>query len=261
MNKKAGEIGIRKKYTSLTLLSLITLSIFIGFTSATQHSGLGSAAEAGAEAGEFANAVGEALGQFFLGLVGQTFFSDTGVLTNLFLAVLLGMVVYSVLKMTGIFGASKTITWIASIAVTVLSLIAIPDGFLSAIVVQYGVMGATLLSIIPLLIIFTFTLKVENLLVARLTWVFYVFYYFGIFAFKAWETFREAGYIFSLALIPYLVSIAVGIVAYVILKPLRHWVATGEIEAKEEKLLENVEKRKLNREIALEHEKNVADAQ
>ena len=63
--------------------------------------------------------------------------------------------------------------------VTVLSVVLTPDDLLSAVLTNYGALGSAILTIIPLLIILIFTVRIQSALVGRVLWMFYALYYFG----------------------------------------------------------------------------------
>jgi hypothetical protein len=126
-----------------------------------------------------ADEIGFTISSFFVGFVKG--FGEIGKDPNLFIllfAILLAMIVYSVIEV--IFKTNSFTRWVATAAITGLGVFAIPANFLEIITTQYGVMGATILTAIPFAIVAFFTMKAENELVSKATWVFFVMYYFSI---------------------------------------------------------------------------------
>jgi hypothetical protein len=102
---------------------------------------------------------------------------ENNFITQALFGVLLAMIVYTVLQP---FLENKYITWVATGAVTILAIIAFPEGIIEAIRTQYGIMGATILSIIPFAVIFMFTVRLDSALLAKIVWIVYTMYYFVI---------------------------------------------------------------------------------
>ena len=105
-------------------------------------------------------------------------FSNNQLLTRVFFAALIFMIIYSVVAM--IFSKNKFLVFAVSIIVTIISMLALPDTFLETIRTSYGAMGAALLSLIPFLIILVFTVKIPSLIAARILWIFFCIYYFAL---------------------------------------------------------------------------------
>jgi len=90
-------------------------------------------------------------------------------------AILLGMIIYTVIS-TFFTGSSKFIKWGITIATTAIAMIGIPTELYNALEIQYGAMGSAILAVIPFVIILFFTMKVGSLLIARVTWLFFILY-------------------------------------------------------------------------------------
>jgi hypothetical protein len=213
------------------------LGIFLVF----MMSGVLGATGDGFEAGK--NAVSFFGG--FLNAIFAQFFGETEMLSRFFFAILLGMIIYSVIG--SIF--SKSNQWVKtgiSIAITSLALLGLPPNFLEAIRVQYGAMGATILTVIPFMIILVFSLKVKNLLFTRVTWLFYAGYYFAMYTY---EIANAGGLLNSPKAIPYMAAWVVGLFLFFGIGAIRNLLFKGEIEGIVESGMQTVEKRKVARMI------------
>lgn len=104
--------------------------------------------------------------------------------SRILLGILLWMVLFSVFRSMNIFDQSgRTALWagFAALIVTILSFMYLPSQLLSAIGVEYGALGATVLTVIPFAIAIYFTVWVSpNLAIARAIWVVFFFYYIVI---------------------------------------------------------------------------------
>jgi len=110
-------------------------------------------------------------------------FGDQEMLSRVFMAMLLGLIIFSIV--TTMFKDSGRVTkWGITLAITSLALLGIPAEFLQVIRMQYGAMGATVLTLIPFIILLAFSLKSESVLIARVTWIFYAFYYLAMYLYK-----------------------------------------------------------------------------
>lgn len=157
-------------------------------------------------------------------------------ISKLLLGALLWMIVYAVVVQ--LFNAKeRTGRWFASaiaLIITLLAFIALPPGFVGAIVIQYGIMGATILSLIPFLIILYFSLSVtESLFVARVVWIFYIVYYLAIFGYKLSTLY--VGQAKWIDYIPYGAAVVAGLIVFFALPVIRKLVFHGELEALGEK--------------------------
>jgi len=166
----------------------------------------------------------------FVAVLLNPLFGDTQLLTRLLLAILLGLIIYDIMPL--IIGKSKkTLSLLVSVIIVILAMIAIPSNFLDAIVTQYGVMGAAILSVIPFVIILITSIRVQNALVARVLWAFYTIYYFALYFYKM--IIAKTGFI-SAETIPYLAAIIVGIIMLFIIVKVQKIIFLGEMEALKE---------------------------
>jgi hypothetical protein len=183
--------------------------------------------EVGRDIGGFFNQLGQGVVGFFsaIGIGGDV---TTDFLSKLFFAVLLGMIIYSVVS-TFFSDSGAFVQWGITGAVTFIAFFGIPAGYLEALQLSYGAMGLTILTVIPFLIMVLFTVKVKDLMIARGTWVFYVFYYFFLIIQKWW------GLAEDVSGVPYWIAFLGGIVMFFMIPYLRHWGEEGKLEALEEK--------------------------
>ncbi|MBS3088273.1 hypothetical protein J4402_00680 [Candidatus Pacearchaeota archaeon] len=162
------------------------------------------------------------------------------------LGILLWIIVYSIVVQL-FKSTTKTGTLFAfavSVIVVILTFISLPQGFVEAIVLQYGAMGAAILVTIPFIILLYFSIAVTNsLLIARLIWVFYVLYYLGIFAYKIGTLQAAAAKWFEY--IPYGISILGGIIIIITLKDIRRFWFKGKLKDIEEKGIKTADKANL----------------
>ncbi|MFA4960462.1 MAG: hypothetical protein WC548_02255 [Candidatus Pacearchaeota archaeon] len=191
------------------------------------------------------------IGGFF-----KIFFSSNSplggeLLTRIFMAILLAMFVYTAFDVF-FSGQSKYIHWGATIAATALAVIWLPGNFLEAIRVGYGAMGATILSVIPFLIIFWFSIKIQSLSVARATWIFYSFYYFALYVSTIMELKGKGGF-------PYFIAFIVGLIIFIFMKSFRRWLFKGKIEGIGEEIDKGIKVQKLYRKAARESDQVIAN--
>jgi len=181
----------------------------------------------------------------------ESLFGEKEMLSRVFFALLLGMIIYTVIE--SIFAkSSKLITWGITIIITALAMLGLPSGFLEAVRISYGAMGAAILAIIPFIIILVFSLRTRSVLLARITWIFYVIYYFALYLQKIFGV-DKAGWL-SGQTIPYLAGIVAGIAIFILLGTMRRWLFKGEIAGIKEsgekgimrgKLLKDLKKKEL----------------
>lgn len=223
----------RKLWTS-GISGLFLLSMINGVLAA-DYSGKGS---------NLAGTVVSFLGGIF-GTLLQSLNGKTEILSRVLFAVLLGMIIYTVID--SIFKKSNDwIKWGITGAVTLIALLGLPSGFLEVLRVQYGAMGATILTVIPFMIILFFSLKTDKLVVARVTWLFYAGYYFAMYTYKianagGWGSGEKA--------IPYMAAWVVGGFLFFGIGAIRGMLFKGKIddlrETAEHKIKENYNYKRL----------------
>ncbi len=168
--------------------------------------------------------------------------------STILLGILLWMVLYSVLRSSGLFregemGGGTAIAGIVALIVTILAFMYIPDNFVEAIVLNYGAMGATILTVLPTFIIIWFTLAVTtNLLLARMIWAVYIIYYISLALYKigsvSASNYVDQGIFSATNLIqisPYLIALIIGIFIFLFLRPFRQWFSKEIIKSKRER--------------------------
>ena len=182
---------------------------------------------------------------FFEALFSDTIIGDE-TLSRIFMAILLAMIVYTAI---GSFfeGTSEWITWTATIAVTVIAMLGLPSEFLISIRTTYGAMGATILSLIPFLVIFWFSVKTKNLMMAKATWVFYAVYYFALVI--------PAVFTKELAQWPYVIALGLGIFMAFFIGWVRRVAFHGELASQIEAAKTRAEVSKARKEAAEESRK------
>jgi len=178
-----------------------------------------------------------------LGTIGgalSPLFGDKEVLTRIFFAILLYMIIYSVIGM--IFKNKRTLNIIITFLITAISLLALPSSFIEAIRTQYGAMGAAILSVIPFIIMLVFTLKVSNILIGRIVWILYICYYFALYVYQIATT--NTGWL-SAESIPYFGAIVAGIAIFAMLGLMRKGLFKGKMQGIKEAGAEIVDREKL----------------
>ncbi len=157
-------------------------------------------------------------------------FGEKEIATQTLFTILLFMILYPLVSL--VFKHNKFFTFVISGAVTALVLIALPSNFLSSIRDQYGAMGATILAIIPFIIMLIFTTRIESELVGRVLWIFYALYYFTIITYSAVT--GEKVFLSS-ENIPNFIAIFGGIVLFFFMPLIRNAIFKGQLkELKEE---------------------------
>ena len=136
----------------------------------------------GSQAGAEVNRGLEQVGDFLLAVVGlPKNGSPAETLTYIFMGLVLLLFIYSVVESMGFFGKTGSQNTILSILVTIaitgLVMIALPREFFTAILPSYGAMGAAILTFIPFLMIFWFSIKTRSPLMARMVWIIYTLYH------------------------------------------------------------------------------------
>ena len=214
-----------RKVFALIFLSLILTSFFINVVVAAD------ANQNAQIAADNLKTSASAIKTFF-----STIFGGIGInipWSTLFLAILLFMIIFDIMKLFfsnlwGGWGAA-----IASFSVTALSFMLLPDNLLNAIVLQYGAMGAAIVTIIPLIIMVIFTATLRNIFLSRMLWIFYSVYYFFLYigaisGLSIGVDFTSGGGWY------YLAAIFIGIIMIFFIGPIRKLIFKGEISSIEE---------------------------
>ena len=205
-----------KRFLVLGILGLFMISMMAGVM------GEETAKEIGTALGTEARGFGEGIRAFFVGLFGD---ADSkggkGWLSKVFFAVLLGMIIYTTIS--SFFPGSNFIQWGITIAITTIAMIGIPPGYLEALMVSYGAMGLTILTVIPFLVMVIFTVKVKDLMIAKGTWAFYVFYYFFLIIGQWWNVRVANTVATAVSTAPYWIAFLGGIAMFFTIPYVRHW--------------------------------------
>ena len=210
---------------SLIFLSLIVVSVYAQETSELQQ----KAADAAQNVAEGAGSGAKTLLNSLL----NPLFSDKEILTRVFFAILLFMIIYQIVDI--VFGKKRWATWLIAGIITLLALIWMPVNFIDAIKLEYGAMGAAILSVIPFLILLVFTVRIGSLLAGRIVWIFFVIYYFALYLYEIImkSTGGWTGWL-SAETIPYLGAIIAGLIIFFLLGSIRKALFYGEIGALKE---------------------------
>ncbi|MGV8130820.1 MAG: hypothetical protein ACP5N7_01835 [Candidatus Pacearchaeota archaeon] len=151
-------------------------------------------------------------------------FSTREIATKFLMGILFFMVLYTTVDI--VFKKNWLFTSAITLVVTILSIVWIPDDFISVVRDQYGVLGITILTILPLIIILVFTVRVQSALVGQTLWVFYALYYFGLLIYK---TITGPQAFLSTTNIPYFVAIIGGVVMFLFIPAIRQAIFKGEL--------------------------------
>ena len=178
--------------------------------------------------------VGTFMRSFAESLLNPIFAGENALGMRLMLAVLLFLIIWTL--MPNIIGEDyRIIGFVLSLIITSLAIMAIPPTFLNAIAIQYGLMGATILSIIPFAIILIFSIRIQNALIARVIWLFYTMYYF---AFYLYAIFNQPGsgmwYWVTTETIPYVGAIIAGLIMFIFIVPIRKIIFQADLSALKE---------------------------
>jgi hypothetical protein len=173
-------------------------------------------------------------------------------LTSILLGILLWIVLYSIVKQVFSFsdGAGGWAAAGVSLIIVILTFVYIPEQLIEVIALQYTALGATILTIIPFILLLYFTVMVsKSRLVAKIIWIFYIIYYTSIFIYTifnqpAQETPWTIGNIFAGG------AVLAGIIMFTWLGWFRKKAFEEQISAKEELALRGVRLREVNRKAA-----------
>jgi hypothetical protein len=149
-----------------------------------------------------------------------------GSMSEFLFFVLLAMIIYTIIS-SFFSDTNKYIKWVITLSISTLSVIGMPEGYLDSVLVSYGAMGLTILTIIPLFIVLLFSVKVKSLLLARATWAFYAVYYVAVVISGLIKT-GVSGFI-------HWVAVAVGVAMFFFVPYLRNIFDKGELDKDLEK--------------------------
>jgi len=226
---------LSKRILAILVLSILSVSFFAAFATPVFAQDIEFTTEGAAESGK---AAGTWVANVFHGLLNPIYGAESAWGTRALLAVLLFLVIFYTIPF--IIGKDhKLIGFLITLVVTALAIIAIPEEFYNAIITQYGAMGATILSVIPFAIIFMVSVLVQNLIIARVIWLFYVVYYFSLYLFLLSNVFIEQGkwVLVSTKIpesIPYIGAIIVGLIMFFYIVKIREMVFQGQMEGLKE---------------------------
>ena len=229
-----------KDFLGLFLLGILFLSVFLGsvdFVSAASHGSDG------------------AFKQIWDSLFGNVFNFDTGEegeffgqsYEKLLLVFLLVMLVYSVMEQLKL-SENQGINWAISFAVGVLGFIAVKDETIDLILTNYTALGVVLTSILPLVIVLFFAIKLRqnnktNIVGILVPKVIYVL--FSIYLFFSWASYEGADQ--TLKNVYLLTFVVVFLWMAFIEKKAMKWVGKEIIHAKVDSFKDKIKKQAAKR--------------
>ena len=179
------------------------------------------------------------------------------ILLGILLWILIYSVVIKIFHYEGRWGSISA--GIISLIIVILAFLFLPGSLVESIVLQYGAMGATLLTIIPFAIFLYFSISVSrSLFIARVLWIFYIMYYIVIFAYKIVSLERGAIWYEYL---PYGGAIVAGVIVFFALPTIRKLLFKGELSSLEEKAMKDIDFRKLGRKLEREETRARTDVE
>jgi len=193
---------------------------------------------------EGAEVAGSAIAGFFHGLL-DPFYGGPSIATQILLGILLFFLYYSIIPII-VGDDNRVLAFIIVLIVTIVSIVAIPDGFFSSIMAHYGIMGATLLSVLPFIVVLLFSVKVQNTLVARVVWLFYTLYYFGVYLYLIINHFIDNGeWVWvstdTVNTLPYVIAIIAGSIMFIVIVRVQDIIFKGQMQSLENKGGQNID--------------------
>lgn len=191
-----------------------------------------------------AEVVGGGIAGFFTSILDAIQANPANLSTILF-GVLIWMVLYSVVKEMDLFNGVAFAAPVVSIILTILSFIYVPQEIFNVAGANVGALGAIIITALPILIAFYFTVRVSNKSsMARIIWVGFALYYIVILVYT-W-TYAPAGTgLFDLGPqgaegdtyngLFYLIGFLISIAMIIFIPSLREWGFELEVEEKGEK--------------------------
>jgi len=246
-----------KREFSLLIIGLFLMSVMVpmvvAFDEGVPHDGLDLPEET-PEPEEVADSITKFfdwIGRFTGALFPEGDLDGKGQFSKLLFAIILGMFVYTAVGQ--FFGDQTMVKWVATVAITLVAFIGMPEGFLETIRSSYGAMGLALLSLVPFMIIFWFTVKADSLFISRVTWIFFSIYYALLFIVSMFK-----GMLWGPVFWFRLVGLFLGVSLFFFIPSLRKLIWKGQVESIEEGIGENAEKRSVVRTATQEDFKKLA---
>ena len=223
-----------KKLSVMIILSMVFVSILSGLFLAQDEVTL---EDVGNEVKNWSTYANELFGTFFDPLYGENMWA-----TKVFLFLLLFLIGLVIIPY--ITGEKKILNFFLSIVISLLMISVIPNEFIKSIAIQYGIAGATILSVIPFVMILILSILVRSHIIARVIWFFYVVYYFTFYIYMLWNLSYEKGNVilYTGEFLPYLAAIIAGILCFAFIGKLREIVFQGKLKALEETGLRIIER-------------------
>ncbi len=177
------------------------------------------------------------IGNLF-GMVASPITGNTGMFSKFLMFILLGMIIYSIIA-TMFKGSHWFLRSTITISITLLAMIGISNTFLKIITAQYGAMGSAILTVIPFIIILFFSVEIDNLVIAKLTWAFYLMYYLSMYVYLS----LVKGGFSAAENIPYGIAFLTGIIIFCFIKEIRNIFTEGELDGLVETAMKKVDER------------------
>lgn len=220
--------GFEKKFIFIVLISLLIIAS-ISFVLAD---------ETARRAGEEARKVGQWIVDFFLTIIfgggwEEGALDPRAAVIHIFMGLVLLLLIYSVFDTMGFFKTEENnfnwLNWLISIGVTMIVLIALPPDFFNYILPGYGAMGAAIMSVLPFIIIFGFTIKIRSVPMGQMVWFFFSAYFIGFYVLTSLRVFDNTweGTIGGLF---YLVIGGLGVFMIFFFPVLRNFILKGQTE-------------------------------
>lgn len=233
-----------KRIFVFVLIGMFLVSFMAGFVGAAITTDGGVAESIGEKLAEFTKGFGRGTISFANGLFGKSVLESDS-LSRLFMALLVAMFVYTAFESFFSDDKYKWIRWVATIAATALAMIGLPTGFLDVIEANFGAMGGAVLSVIPFLIIFWFSVRVGSFLMARIVWFFYFVYYLALMISGFVKNSTGTGHYF------YGLAALMGFLIFIFILKIRGFIFHGEMKG----LGEELEKKAKERGVYLKGER------
>ncbi len=182
-------------------------------------------------------------------------------LTVILLGALLWIILYSIVKQVFNY-ENKWVPAGVSLIIVILTFIFIPKDLTEAIALQYTAMGAAILTIVPFAIILYFTLNVlQSNMAARITWIFYIVYYFSIFIYKLGSStlpFQEA--ILQTENLFYIGAIIAGFIIFAFTPKIKKLIFKGKLTDKELAAEQGLALRRTGRKLMNQESKDILNS-
>jgi hypothetical protein len=137
-------------------------------------------ASSGEEAGLFVRGIGEWIVEVF-----SIFFSietenPIDILAMIFISLILFLIIYMSISFMNLFEERKIIKVLFCFAITSIVILSLKEDLL-IFLLGYSLLGIFMLTFVPLVVVFWFSLKLKSVALARITWFFFAFFYIVLY--------------------------------------------------------------------------------